>query len=273
MRVLLKVGGAQLDEPGSRNLFAKAVANAKDRGHELILVHGGGAQLGRLGARLGLETVRWQGLRITDAPTAEAALMVLAGSVNRELVRSLGNARVPSVGLSGADAFTFKTRRFPAPQGINLGHVGEVGVVDPGLIEHLLAGGYTPVIATVGPRQEGDDDAPFDNVNADDAVAALGAALGVEAVLFLTDVPGVRGADGLTLDHLDAPAAAELEASGIIAGGMCPKVRAGLEAARRLPEALVRIAPAAGDNAVLAALEPGIGTRFLHTSATERHHA
>ena len=273
MRVLVKIGGAQLDDPTSRSVFAKAVANAKACRHEVILVHGGGAQLGRLGARLGLETVRWQGLRITDASTAEAALMVLAGSVNRELVRSLGNACVPSVGLSGADAFTFKTRAFPCPEGINLGHVGEVDDVDPGLIEHLLSGGFTPVVATVGPRRDTDEAAPFDNVNADDAVAALGSALAVDAVLFLTDVPGVRGADGMTLDQLDALEASELEASGVIAGGMCPKVRSGLEAARRLPGALVRIAPAAGDNAVLAALEPGIGTQFLHTPATERHHA
>lgn len=273
MRLLVKVGGAQLDDADSRSVFARSVAQARSVGHEVVLVHGGGAQLGRVGARLGLETVRWRGLRVTDPATAEAALMVLAGSVNRELVQSLGEANVPAVGLCGADGGTFATRAFPTPAEIDLGHVGEVARVEPGLMQHLLSGGFTPVVATVGPRMEAAPGAPFDNVNADDAVAALGAALGVAAVLFLTDVDGVRGAHGATLDELDPETAAELERAGVIAGGMCPKVRAGLQAADRLPEALVRIAPAAGENAVLAALEPGIGTRFLHATSAERHHA
>ena len=131
----------------------------------------------------------------------------------------------------------------------------------PALVETLLRAGYAPVIASVAPGRASGD--PFLNINADHAVAPLGRALGCSAVLFLTDVPGVLDAGGALVPELDPAGCDALVASGVIRGGMLPKLESALQAAHANPKALVKIAPAAGPNAVLAALRPDVGTRFV----------
>ncbi|MCA8980615.1 MAG: acetylglutamate kinase [Planctomycetes bacterium] len=261
MRLMVKVGGAQLETPDGRKSFAASVAAARAAGHEVIVVHGGGAQLKELSERVGLQEVRHEGLRVTCAETSELALCVLGGSVNKTLVRALEDGGVPSIGLTGADGSVFRVRKH-APKGVDLGYVGEVEVVDPKLVDALLAAGFMPVLSSVAPLAAGQagDASRFYNVNADSAAGALAAALAVDVLLFLTDVPAVRDGAGRSLALVDPANAQDLIASGALQGGMLPKVRAALDAIESRPSCIVKIAPAAGTNAVLEALDKTVGT-------------
>ena len=263
MRVIVKIGGAQLAGRAERMQLARSVLGARSAGHEIVLVHGGGDQIRALTRRLGIEDRYHAGLRLTDAPTAEAVLFVLGGQVNRTLVRSLEAAGVPAVGLTGADGSTFSARRI-ASDGVDLGFVGEVAEVRPALVESLLAAGYVPVLATIAPRDPGDDgggaDEPFYNINADMGAGPLACALAADALVFLTDVPGVRDETGATLARLTPEDCDELVARGAIRGGMLPKIQAARAALAECPQAHVAIAPAAGEGALVAALESRSGT-------------
>jgi acetylglutamate kinase len=261
VRILVKIGGAQLEEPEPRAELCRAVAAARKAGHECVLVHGAGKQIKKVGASLGLQDRYHQGLRITDDATAEVVLMVLGGAVNRSLVAALQEAGVPSVGLTGADGGTFAAKKLRLDDGFELGHVGAVAAVRPALVETLLAAGYVPVIASVAPGPS--SHAPFFNVNADHAVAPLAKAFRCEAVLFLTDVPGVLDAKGQLLPQLTPEGCDELMDNGVAKGGMLPKLESALLAANVNPKALVKIATASGADSVLAALRAGTGTRFL----------
>jgi acetylglutamate kinase len=264
MRILVKIGGALLERAGPRETFVEAVAAAQRAGHELVLVHGGGNQIRAMAERLALETRKVDGLRVTDSATAEVVLAVLGGSVNRTLVATLDAAGVRAVGLTGADGGLFQVRRHH-PGGRDLGYVGEVTHVDTSAVDALLAAGHLPVIASVAPLAA-DEPGPRDhlyNVNADTAAAPLAAALAADAVLFLTNVPGVLGAEGEPLPSLDPEQAAGLRARGVLGGGMLPKLDAAFAAADARPGALVRIAPASGADAINGALVDGVGTTLL----------
>jgi acetylglutamate kinase len=259
VKVLVKVGGAQIEEPAARAELVRSVALARAAGLEIVLVHGGGNQIRMLVHKLGLPEKYHEGLRVTDAATADVVLMVLAGLVGKSLAAAFEAQGVRAVSLCGADGSTFASvpeRR----EGVDLGYVGSVGKVDRRLVETLLAEDYLPLVATVGP---GEPAGPFFNVNADMAAGPLASALGAQALLFLTDVPGVLGADKKLVPALTPDRCAELRAEGVVTGGMIPKVEAALAALETNPGVLVKIAPAAGPNAVLAALDPGVGTRFL----------
>jgi acetylglutamate kinase len=262
-RILVKVGGAQLEQAGPRADLCRSLARARDAGHELVLVHGGGNQIRDLVRKLGLPESYHNGLRVTDAETADVVLMVLAGLVNKELVHALELSGVRACGLSGADGATFRaTKRHDASR--DLGYVGEVGRTDVRLVDLLVRDGFLPVIATAAPLQPGED-APGDrfyNVNADLAAGPLSRAVRADALLFLTDVPGVLDAQKRRLAELTPDACANLRLAGVVSGGMIPKVEAALGALAANPGALVKIAPAAGDDAVLRALSPEVGTRF-----------
>ena len=264
MRVLVKVGGAQLEAPDARAAFCTAVRGARDAGHEVILVHGGGNQIRAMTGAMGIEDRYVEGLRVTDPETATVVLAVLGGLVNRQLVAALQDAGVAAVGLTGADGGLF-TAAVHSPNGADLGYVGEVARVDGRIVNAALEGGFTPVIATVAPLDAGEPGPRerFYNVNADQAAAPLARALEAEALLLLTDVPGVKGADGSVLPELNGEACAALVAEGVVAGGMVPKVRAALAAANGAPDARVIVAPANTPTCILDTLGGGVGTRFL----------
>jgi acetylglutamate kinase len=265
MRILVKIGGAQLEQDGPRAELAGSLAAARAAGHELVVVHGGGNQIRRLGARLGIADRYVDGLRVTDAEIAPLVLMVLAGEVNRHLVAALERAGVPAVGLTGAEGGTCGARRL-RPGGVDIGYVGSVAAVRTHLIDHLLAGGFTPVIASVAPleveseEEQAESPAHFFNVNADQAAAPLARAFGVDALLFLTDVEAVLDERRQVCRILGPAEFLRLRKAEALAGGMLPKVEAALEAARALPTAVVKIAPAAGRDAVLHALSAEVGT-------------
>jgi acetylglutamate kinase len=263
MRLVVKIGGAQLEERGARADFANDVRSALAAGHEIVLIHGGGNQIRSLSAALGLAERYHEGLRATDAATADVVLQVLAGLVNKQLVCDLNAAGVRAAGLCGADGGSFGARPMSAELG--LGYVGTVAAVDPGLVETLLRAGFTPAVATCAPRAPGEtgSDEHFYNINADLAVGSLSAALRADAILFLTDVEGVRGEGGGVIPRLDAQTAKELRERGVLRGGMIPKVDAALDASARLPSALVKIAPADKADSILFALSNAGGTAIV----------
>jgi acetylglutamate kinase len=272
MRILVKIGGAQLEEAGPRHVLCKALARARAEGHELIVVHGGGNQIRQLSRALQLPEQYHDGLRVTDARTAEVVLMVLGGLVNRTLVASLQRCSVPAVGLCGADGDLFSAQKLERP-GVDLGFVGTIDQVRPQLVRTLLASGHVPVIATVAPGRGGDEGAPFFNLNADHAAGPLCRAFGCDALLFLTDVPAVLDADKQRLPLLTPAACARLIAAGTATGGMLPKLDAALMALRDNPRALIKIAPGGSADAVLQALRETTGTTFTPDSTTaETHH-
>jgi acetylglutamate kinase len=272
VRILVKIGGAQLEESAPRQALCQAVARACQAGHELIVVHGGGNQIRALGKALGIEDRYHEGLRITDARTAEVVLMVLGGLVNRTLVNSLQRALVPAVGISGADGASFSAKKLEKP-GVDLGFVGTIDTVRPELVQTLLAARQVPVIATVAPGADSPDGEPFFNLNADHAAGPLCRAFGCDALLFLTDVDGVFDAERRRLARLTPADCERLVRTGVAKGGMLPKLEAALQALRDNPRALVKIAPAGAPDAVLDALRDDAGTRFLDPGhASELHH-
>ncbi len=268
MKIVVKISGAQLVDPSARAEFAAAVAHATAAGHSIVVVHGGGEQIGALTDRLGLGAPqRVRGLRVTDEETANAALMVLGGSVNRRLVAAIQQAGTNAIGLTGADGGLFAAR--PVPE---LGFVGTVDHVDPTMLRTLTAVQLVPVIASVAPpsRAHKADADTFYNVNADHVVAPLAYAFGADAVLFLTQAGGVLDGNGDTMPRLTPSAAALQVQRGVIAQGMIPKVEAAVETAIRCSGADVRIVPAAGKNAILDGLVEGTGT-VVATAETVRH--
>lgn len=281
MRILVKIGGAQLEEAGPRAALCKALAKARAEGHELVVVHGGGNQIRQLTRALQLPESYHDGLRITDARTAEVVLMVLGGLVNRTLVHSLQQAGVPAVGISGADGGTFTAKKLepagPTGNHVDLGFVGTVDHVRPQLVQSLLASGHVPVIATTAPGTLARDGEPFFNLNADHAAGPLCRAFGCDALLFLTDVPAVLDAQKQRLPVLTPADCERLVQSGVATGGMLPKLDAALLALRDNPRALIKIAPGASPDtssgAVLSALRSSVGTTFTTAAAaTEIHH-
>jgi acetylglutamate kinase len=221
MKLVAKIGGAAIDDPVTLGLCAHSVAALSRQGHEVLVVHGGGAALTRLLEKLGKQARFVDGLRVTDAETRDAALMVLAGIVNKTLVAAILAEGRPAIGLCGGDGGAFKARKKVHPEG-DLGYVGEVEKVDPRWIEALWEAGAIPVISTlaIGPDNQ------YYNVNADAMASAAAAACKADALVFLTDVPGVKGADGAVMPSLSVSRIAELVKTGVVKGGMLPKLQA-----------------------------------------------
>ena len=263
MRVVAKIGGAQLEAAGPRAALATAVASATAAGHDVVLVHGGGNQIRAWAKRLDLPQRYEQGLRITDAATAELVTAVLAGLVNKQLVAALEAAGVRAAGISGADGSTLQAS-VHAPAGRDLGFVGAVQQVDTRLLEHLLEARIVPVVATVAPLapDAAGDRGQLYNVNADMAAGPMARALAADALLLLTDVPGVLDARRQLCRHLGPSACDALLQDSVLEGGMRPKVEAARAALGHGGPDLVAIAPAAGDDALRAALAGHTGTRF-----------
>ena len=217
--VVVKYGGnAMSGEADGLADFAGDVALLTAVGVRVVVVHGGGPQIGALMTKLGKEPTFVDGLRVTDAETLEIARMVLVGSVNRDLVGALNVAGATAVGLSGEDARTITA----TPRDVRLGFVGDVAGVDPQHLHHLLDEGIVPVVATIGADLAGQ---PY-NINADTAAGAIATALQAAKLVYLTDVEGVRrdAADPSSL--ASELGVAELEAlveSGAVHTGMIPK--------------------------------------------------
>ena len=223
--VVVKLGGNAMVDKALARSFAADVVLLRAVGIKPVVVHGGGPQIGALMAQLGMEAEFRDGLRVTDADTLEVARMVLAGQVRGDIVSAINRHDPVAVGLSGEDAgLIMATQRDRS-----LGYVGDVVEVNRAILDTLLDAHFIPVISTIGADATGQ----ALNINADTAAVAIAAALGVEKLIYLTDVPGVLTdvADPVSLvSRLSASRARLLIADGIIAGGMIPKIEACLAA-------------------------------------------
>lgn len=221
MRLVVKLGGAALEDPVLLGGCASVLVRVAGQGHQVALVHGGGAALSRTLERLGKSSEFVGGLRVTDALTRDVALMVLAGGVNKRLVAALARAGVPAVGLSGGDGLAFRARK-RQDNGRDLGFVGEVCSTDPRWLKAIWECGALPVVASLALGLDGE----YYNVNADQMAAACAVACRADGLVFLTDVPGVWGADRACIGRLAAADIAALVDAAVIGGGMLPKLEA-----------------------------------------------
>lgn len=222
--LVIKLGGAAMGE--DVDAFLQDVVLLRFVGMRPVLVHGGGPEITAWQKRLGIEPAFVNGLRVTDAPTMEVVKMVLTGKIGPNLVSRIHRLGGQAVGMSGEDGPTLLVRPRGSEDGRDLGYVGEVDQVNPEPIEAVLEQGRIPVIASVGLGVDGE----AYNVNADTVAAELTVALGASKLIMLTDVEGVRGADGALVSSLDRAAAQHLLESGAVNGGMIPKLRAALRA-------------------------------------------
>ncbi|HCB34323.1 MAG TPA: acetylglutamate kinase, partial [Acidimicrobiaceae bacterium] len=219
--VVVKFGGHAMADAGLAAKFAQDAVLLAQLGVRLVVVHGGGPQIGEMMTRLGKKPEFRDGLRVTDAETLDIAQMVLTGKVNSGIVRAINTHGSLAVGVGGADARLI-TARERDPE---LGFVGDVAGVDPSLLERLLGEGLIPVVSTIGSDATGQ----AYNINADTAAGAIAVALRAEKLVYLTDVAGLYGdlddADSL-VSRITAPELADVLAAGGAAGGMIPKAGA-----------------------------------------------
>lgn len=239
MRIVVKIGGAALDNKELAHKCARAIIDLADGNHhQVAVVHGGGTELTRTLLQLGKESSFINGLRVTDSETRDIALMVLAGKVNKSLVAEIAALGKPAIGLCGADGLTFRARK-KTNAGPDLGFVGEICSADPRWIEAIWSAGGIPVISSVAYGTDGQ----YYNVNADQTAAACAAACRAHALIFLTDVEGVKNADGSVIRWLRNNQIDDLVKTSVVRGGMLPKLEACREALRR-GVGRVRILPA-----------------------------
>jgi acetylglutamate kinase len=253
--LVVKLGGTTIQDQAHVLEDVAAVA----RRRPVVVVHGGGKRITEWLERLGVPSKFEGGLRVTDSAALEVAAAVLRGVVNSELVSALRDLGVDAVGLSGVDGGLLVAERVPG-----LGLVAHVVGLRRDLLDAILVGGQVAVVAPLARDEEG----IVCNVNADDAAAGIAAGIGARQLVLLTDVDGIRDAGG---DRLDTISAAEAEAmieTGVISGGMVPKVRAAL-AALTWPGSEAVIADAAAPHALERSIaDPSFGTRV--TASAER---
>jgi acetylglutamate kinase len=239
MTIVVKVGGVALEDAATLRKCARAIAEMAQDGHRIVVVHGGGGALTRMLNQLGKKSEFVDGLRVTDAETRDVALMVLGGIVNKKVVAAIQAAGMPAVGFCGGDGMTFRARKKYVRRN-DLGFVGEICFAEPCWIEALWSQGGIPVLASLALGADGE----YYNVNADEMASACAAACHANALIFLTDVPGVKNAEGAVIPWLSTKEADELTAGAIISGGMLPKLQACRNALKQ-GVGRVRILPAA----------------------------
>ncbi|MEX2016514.1 MAG: acetylglutamate kinase [Candidatus Hydrogenedentales bacterium] len=223
--IVIKYGGSAMEDPGIRRLTAQDVVLMKYVGMNPVIVHGGGPHITRMLKRLHVESKFQNGLRVTDEDSIEVVEMVLAGSVNKDIVGLINRAGGDAVGLCGKDGNLLHAKKVVMEDGTDIGHVGEIQVVHFKLIDVLSREGMIPVIAPVATDREGGTW----NVNADTAAGEIAAALQAEKLVFLTDTPGLlRDIDDpeSLIHQLRYEEVQDLTRRGVIAGGMIPKIDA-----------------------------------------------
>jgi acetylglutamate kinase len=224
--LVIKYGGAAMEDRALREDFARDVVLLKYVGLNPVVVHGGGPEITDYMDRLGLTVEFVDGLRVSNPATVEVAKMVLIGKVNKDIVLRLGRHGQRAVGLSGDDGLLFRVARQTAPGGQDIGLVGRIENVDVDVINHV-AEDYIPVVASVG----ADRDGVSHNVNADEAAGAVAGAMGAYKLMFLTDVEGwLREPDDATSVFSEAAAAEVGAALSSVSGGMRPKLQACVDA-------------------------------------------
>jgi acetylglutamate kinase len=242
--VVVKYGGHAMGEEEMARSFARDIVLMEQTAINPVVVHGGGPQIGGMLKRLGIKSEFADGLRVTDAATIEIVEMVLAGSINKQIVGFINAAGGKAVGLCGKDGDMVKARKITRhvtdpgsniEKVVDLGFVGEPERVDTTVLTQILGRDLIPVLA---PLATSNDGTTF-NVNADTFAGAIAGALKAKRLLLLTDVPGVLDKSKNLIDKLTADEARRLIADGTISGGMIPKVETCLYALEQGVEGVV----------------------------------
>lgn len=220
---VVKIGGRALEDLTLRQRFAEDVVLLHWVGIQVVVVHGGGAQISGMLERLGIEPAFVDGLRVTDERTLEVVEMVLGGGLNKEIVRLIDQVGGRAVGITGKDGRLARARRRGGAR--DLGLVGDIEAIDRSIIDHLLPE-FIPIVAPLAVDPSGQTL----NVNADTFAAHLAVATGAEKLVLLTDVAGVTDDTGALLSTLAAGDARRHIEAGVIQGGMIPKVENALDA-------------------------------------------
>ena len=253
--VVIKYGGAAMNDPALREDFARDVVLLKYVGMNPIVVHGGGPQINRMLERVGIKSQFVHGLRVTDAATMEIVEMVLAGAINKAIVADINECGGIAVGICGKDGNLILARKVTEMRDpktgellkVDLKQVGEPAKINVMVLEQLRRADVVPVVAPIG---FGVDDELTYNINADTSAGAIAGAMRAKRLYFLTDVPGVLDKQGKLIEDMTVEQARALIADGTISGGMIPKVEncidavnSGVEAATildgRVPHALL----------------------------------
>jgi len=233
--LVIKYGGHAMGDARLSRLFARDIVLLKQVGIDPIVVHGGGPQIAKMLKRVSKESVFVDGLRVTDEETVHIVEMVLAGSINKEIVASLQAEGGRAIGLSGKDGGLIQakklTRTTVDPESniekiLDLGFVGEPVACDTTILEILRKSDFIPVVAPIGMGEEGETY----NINADTAAGAIAGAAGAKRLLLLTDVAGVLDGDGELISDITVSEAKTLQEKGIISGGMIPKIQTCIDA-------------------------------------------
>ena len=220
--VVIKYGGSAMTNEVVKQSVLKDIAVLKSVGIKPVIVHGGGKDINTWLNKVGIESEFKNGLRVTTKETLEVAEMVLSGKLNKGLVQHMERIGTHAVGLSGKDGDMLTVKKHLS-DGADIGYVGEIVDVKTDLIETLLLNGYTPIISTIGL----DDKYNAYNINADDVATAIARALKASKLVFLTDIEGVLkdpNDPSTLISKIDTESAKELFASGVIQGGMIPKL-------------------------------------------------
>lgn len=264
MKLLVKLGGTLLDSHNTKHFLAHQIGGLAERGHQVVVVHGGGKRVSRYLAERGVESKFVNGFRVTTPEVLQAVIKVLAGQINLELVAALEREGARAVGLTGADAGLAQA----APLSAELGAVGRIHQVRAGLLNLLTSNGYIPVVACLAGGAHGE----IYNVNADEMAVAIASSFHAERLIFLTDVEGVLDGGQRLIPSLTVDQAQELIDQGVTTGGMEAKLRACCAAIRQ-GVAEVRIAPGSRPG-VLAELLSGasIGTAIAAAFPAEFAH-
>ena len=234
--VVIKYGGNAMTDDALKNGFARDITLMKQVGINPVVVHGGGPQIGSLLTRVGKESEFINGMRVTDSETMDIVEMVLGGLVNKEIVNLIHRHDGNAVGLTGKDGDLIRARKMlmqkdhadelNAPEIIDLGHVGEVESIDPGVVNMLVDGDFIPVIAPIGVGEDG-----FSyNINADLVAGKMAEIMGAEKLILLTNTAGLLDKNDELLTGLSALQVQKLIDDGTIHGGMLPKIRCALDA-------------------------------------------
>ena len=231
--VVIKFGGHAMGDDDAMDEFARDIVLMKQCNVNPVVVHGGGPQINDMLKRLDIASEFVEGKRVSDAATVEVVEMVLSGRINKRIVQAINAQGGKAVGLSGKDANLMVCEkdlmtvvRDGKEVTVDLGYVGKPVEMNPGILRNFLGSDFIPVVAPIGAGRRGET---F-NVNGDTAAGAIAAAMKADRLLLLTDVAGVKDADGAILTALRAADVRELTASGVISGGMIPKTQTALDA-------------------------------------------
>ena len=270
--IVIKYGGSTMDDGRMKRRFALDVVLLKYIGLHPVVIHGGGPQIGEMLTKMAKKSQFIEGMRVTDGETMDVVEMVLVGKVNKEIVSLINQEGGKAIGLSGKDARLITAKKLKLtksrgkgkkPEVIDIGMVGEVKAINPGVIEALEKENFIPVIAPVGVGEEGETY----NINADLVAGKIASALKAEKFILLTDVEGVMDEKHRLIPTLDVKQAKRFITQKVISSGMIPKVNCCLDA---LDEGVAKthIIDGRVEHAILLEIftDVGIGTQITKES-------